>query len=227
LTAYICGNRFGRSVLIPNGMLFDFPSLRINDFEKKLDAAFIDAKGACELLWDNSGILSRFENTGVVSNKAARELGLVGIAAKASGLGRDWRSQSWPYEIYQGFKIAVETSGDIYARARVRWREMESSYELLKRWIKIWQKEQLTIPTVTTTENLQDFSLAVSFCEGWRGEVCHVAMTDNRGRFLFYKIVDPSFHNWTALSLAMRNEEIYDFPLCNKSFNLSYCGQDL
>jgi len=63
--------------------------------------------------------------------------------------------------------------------------------------------------------------------EGWRGQICHVAITDNYGRFLRYKIVDPSFQNWFGLALALRGQQISDFPLCNKSFNLSYCGHDL
>jgi Ni,Fe-hydrogenase III large subunit len=70
-------------------------------------------------------------------------------------------------------------------------------------------------------------SLVVSLLEGWRGEICHVAVTDAAGSFTRYKITDPSFHNWIGLAMAMRNEQISDFPLCNKSFNLSYCGHDL
>ena len=69
--------------------------------------------------------------------------------------------------------------------------------------------------------------IAISLVEGWRGEICHVALTDSAGRFGSYKVVDPSFHNWFGLALAMRGGEISDFPLCNKSFNLSYCGHDL
>ena len=69
--------------------------------------------------------------------------------------------------------------------------------------------------------------LVVSLVEGWRGEICHVAITDAQGRFAHYKIVDPSFHNWIGLALALRDQQISDFPLCNKSFNLSYCGHDL
>ena len=67
----------------------------------------------------------------------------------------------------------------------------------------------------------------VSLAEGWRGELCHVALTDENGRFQAYKVVDPSFHNWTGLAMALRDQQISDFPLCNKSFNLSYCGHDL
>ena len=69
--------------------------------------------------------------------------------------------------------------------------------------------------------------MVVTLVEGWRGEICHVAWTDARGRFSRYKIVDPSFHNWSGLAMALRSQQISDFPLCNKSFNLSYCGHDL
>jgi Ni,Fe-hydrogenase III large subunit len=69
--------------------------------------------------------------------------------------------------------------------------------------------------------------LTVSLVEGWRGEVCHVALTDAHGRFARYKVVDPSFHNWFGLALSLRGQQISDFPLCNKSYNLSYCGHDL
>jgi Ni,Fe-hydrogenase III large subunit len=68
---------------------------------------------------------------------------------------------------------------------------------------------------------------SVSLVEGWRGEICHVALTDDSGRLSAYKVVDPSFHNWTGLAMALRDQQISDFPLCNKSFNLSYCGYDL
>ena len=70
-------------------------------------------------------------------------------------------------------------------------------------------------------------SLAVALVEGWRGEIVHVAVTDANGDFSRYKIVDPSFHNWSGLAMALRGEQISDFPLINKSFNLSYCGFDL
>jgi hypothetical protein len=70
-------------------------------------------------------------------------------------------------------------------------------------------------------------SLAITLVEGWRGEICHVAITDDAGKIIHYKAKDPSLHNWMALALAVRNQEISDFPLCNKSFNLSYCGNDL
>ena len=79
----------------------------------------------------------------------------------------------------------------------------------------------------TAVEPLAPNVIALSIVEGWRGEIVHAAVTDGAGRFAHYKIVDPSFRNWFALAIAMRGQAILDFPLCNKSFNLSYCGHDL
>ena len=70
-------------------------------------------------------------------------------------------------------------------------------------------------------------ALVVTLVEGWRGEIAHVAATDAAGRLATYKVKDPSFHNWMGLAMALRDGQISDFPLCNKSFNLSYCGHDL
>ena len=70
-------------------------------------------------------------------------------------------------------------------------------------------------------------SFTISLVEGWRGEICHCAITDEQGELMLYKVKDPSFHNWLALALSVRNNEISDFPICNKSFNLSYSGHDL
>ena len=78
-----------------------------------------------------------------------------------------------------------------------------------------------------TEPQLQPNRFALSLVEGWRGEICHCAITDSNGQLALYKIKDPSFHNWDALEMAVRNNEISDFPICNKSFNLSYCGHDL
>jgi Ni,Fe-hydrogenase III large subunit len=111
----------------------------------------------------------------------------------------------------------------VFARARVRWLESQRSGQFLQ--------EQLAAPAdgecLAALPPPAPDALAVSLVEGWRGEVCHVALTDGQGRFRRYKIVDPSFHNWTGLALALRGQAISDFPLCNKSFNLSYCGFDL
>ena len=168
--------------------------------------------------------MARLEGTGVVTEKTAFEIGLVGPAARASGLDRDIR-RDHPYGIYSMSQIPVVTakSGDVYGRSLVRWLEIEKSLDFLADQLAQLPGVAIQYPVGTPGADL----LAVSLTEGWRGEVCHVALTDERGRFARYKICDPSFHNWTGLAMALRGAQISDFPLNNKSFNLSYCGFDL
>jgi Ni,Fe-hydrogenase III large subunit len=131
----------------------------------------------------------------------------------------------FPSGIYRFSQVPVSTgtSGDVFARAYVRWLEIQRCGDFV-----LAQLKALAAGVVRTTVGpLKAESVAVSLVEGWRGEICHVALTDAQGRFARYKVVDPSFHNWFGLALALRNQQISDFPLCNKSFNLSYCGHDL
>ncbi|MDD5503962.1 MAG: hydrogenase, partial [Candidatus Omnitrophica bacterium] len=82
-------------------------------------------------------------------------------------------------------------------------------------------------PVMSDMPAVKNESAVISLVEGWRGEICHFAMIGKNGGIVSYKITDPSFHNWIGLAMACRGEEISNFPLCNKSFNLSYCGHDL
>jgi Ni,Fe-hydrogenase III large subunit len=152
------------------------------------------------------------------------QLGLVGLAARACGVDRDVR-RDFPAGFFRFAQIPVSTwhTGDVFARAYVRWLEVQRSARFVT--------EQLqAVPRGNARRDLGQLrpdALVVSLVEGWRGEICHVAVTGNDGRFVQYKIVDPSFRNWIGLAMALRNQQISDFPVCNKSFNLSYCGHDL
>jgi Ni,Fe-hydrogenase III large subunit len=224
MTAMLCGSRFGRGMIRPGGVGFDVDERLVLELLNRVAAAKKDCKNAIELLWDSPSVMARFEDTGRLSKDAAVELGLVGPAARACGLYRDARHDH-PSGIFRftHIPVAAWTSGDVFARAFVRWLEVQRSIDFLE--------EQLTaIPLGSIRSTVKDLSpnqLAVSLIEGWRGELCHVALTDAAGRFERYKVVDPSFHNWTGLAMALRGQQISDFPLCNKSFNLSYCGHDL
>jgi len=126
------------------------------------------------------------------------------------------------YQLHPLPSVAWHT-GDVAARAYVRWFEIEKSVELIA-------EELRALPAGPVGQEMRPPAgahLAVALVEGWRGEICHVAFTDAQGRLRHYKVVDPSFHNWFGLALALRDQQISDFPLCNKSFNLSYCGHDL
>lgn len=224
MTALLCGNRFGRGMIQTGGVGFDVDQARLDELSRRLDVAEKETAGAVNLLWDTPSVMARFEATGPLPRKVAIELGIVGPAARASGVGWDAR-QSLPTGIYRFAHLPVSTwdSGDVFARAYVRWLEIQQSIEFIREQIH----EIPPGPPQADVGPLSPRSLAIAINEGWRGEVCHVAITDAQSRFARYKVVDPSFHNWAGLAYVLRNQQISDFPLCNKSFNLSYCGHDL
>jgi Ni,Fe-hydrogenase III large subunit len=224
LTALLCGSRFGRSLVRPGGIAFDLDERRAAELRERLAVALAGVRAAVNLLWDTPSALARFEGTGTVTRADCERLGLVGPAARACGVERDVR-QEFPSGVFRFVQIPSNTwdSGDVFARAYVRWLDIQRSAAFVA--------EQLAAlpsgPIRVATGPLAAHQVVVSLVEGWRGEICHVAMTDAQGRFAQYKVVDPSFHNWMGLAIALRDQEISDFPLCNKSFNLSYCGHDL
>jgi Ni,Fe-hydrogenase III large subunit len=224
LSAVLCGSRFGRGLVRPGGVGFDADAARLQDMSLKLDRAYRDTEQAVKLLWDTPSVMARFEDTGRVDHGIARQLGLVGVAGRACGLKRDVRkTHPAGYYRFAHIPISTWTSGDVFSRAYVRWLEIERSVEFLRAQLRQLPEG----PVRVQPGELRPDHLAVSLVEGWRGEICHVALTDAAGRFAAYKVVDPSFHNWTALAMALREQQISDFPLCNKSFDLSYCGHDL
>jgi Ni,Fe-hydrogenase III large subunit len=123
-------------------------------------------------------------------------------------------------------QTSLAESGNVHSRAWVRWLELAESQRHLAEALAALAGSEPE-PRPAPLPPLAPDSLCVSMTEGWRGEVLHLALTDGEGRFDRYKVVDPSFHNWFGLALALRGEQVSDFPLCNKSFNLSYCGHDL
>jgi len=223
-TALLCGNRFSRGLIRVGGVGMDLEPERARELASRLTETQSDVENAIQLLWETPSVLARFEGTGAITTEQAGQLGLVGLAARAAGLERDVR-QDFPSGIFRVAQIPVSVAwtGDVFARAYLRWLEIQRSAAFVRERLSDLPKGALCdVPRPLAADRL-----AVSLCEGWRGEVCHVALTDSHGRFLRYKIVDPSFHNWAGLALALRGQEISDFPLCNKSFDLSYCGFDL
>jgi Ni,Fe-hydrogenase III large subunit len=224
MSALLCGNRFGRTMLKPGGVGHDADAQRLATLRQRLDATVRDVQGAFHLMFHTPSVLARFEQAGALTPEMARELGLVGPPARACGLELDSR-RDFPAPGLRPDETALSVcaTGDVYSRARVRFLEIEESAAAIRRWIDRLQDGDVCSPLGALARD----SLAVAVVEGWRGEVCHVALTSAEGRLERYKIVDPSFHNWFGLAMALRNEQISDFPLCNKSFNLSYCGHDL
>jgi Ni,Fe-hydrogenase III large subunit len=224
MSALLCGSRFGRGLVRPGGVAFDcFPD-KVTELATSLAAARRDYSGAVDLLWDSPTVMARFEKSGRIRNQDALELGIVGPAARACGIVRDVRHDH-PFGSYRESQppVCVEVEGDVLARARVRWRESLVALDYVTALLETPVVGEISVPCGMP----QPERLSVALVEGWRGEICHVAITDTAGTFMHYKVKDPSFHNWSGLAMAMRNAQISDFPLCNKSFNLSYCGFDL
>lgn len=225
LSLLLCGNRFGKGLVRPGGVRFSLS----DDIRKTLDERIKELKPQVEhvldLLFSASTVRTRFEDCGAVSMHDADKLGLVGPAGRASGLPYDVR-RCFPTEHYSNLGIPEnrKATGDVWARARVRYNEVLQSVNIIQSLIRG--------PVETHCVNAGNLNLAassfvVTLNEGWRGEVSHVLLTDENADILRYKVKDPSFHNWNGLAMALRNTGISDFPLNNKSFNLSYCGFDL
>jgi Ni,Fe-hydrogenase III large subunit len=225
LALLLCGNRFGKGLVRPGGVRFSLS----DDVRKTLDERIKELKPqvehVLELLFSASTVRARFEDCGAVSAHDADKLGLVGPAGRASGLAYDAR-RCFPTEAYGRIEIPEnkKPSGDVYARAKVRYDEVLQSMHIIQSLI--WAPVE-TACVENSCFDLPPNSFVVTVNEAWRGEVSHAMMTDEKGAILRYKVKDPSFHNWNGLSMALRDTGISDFPLNNKSFNLSYCGFDL
>jgi Ni,Fe-hydrogenase III large subunit/NADH:ubiquinone oxidoreductase subunit C len=219
------GNRFAKGLIRVGKINFPFTPMLAARLLEVLNTYEPDFDEMADKLFDLSSALSRMEKTGIVSYEEVLEIGTVGMSARMSGLNRDIR-QSHPYICYQelNHQPILKHHGDVYSRAQIRKLEIRQSIEYLKYLIS-------KVPEFKKAENFilipKANSFVLSLTEGWRGEICHCAITNDVGNLLIYKIKDPSFHNWMALTQAVRNNDISDFPICNKSFNLSYSGHDL
>jgi Ni,Fe-hydrogenase III large subunit len=218
------GNRLSKGLIRPGQNRFPFTPELAERLTQVLDAFEPDFREMNEQLFSLPSALSRFERTGVVSFEDASGIGTVGMAARTSGVTRDIRS-SHPHSLYPELhhEPVVKRHGDVYSRVQLRRNEVYQSIGYLRTFLT-------QVPASSGNRELKTPGadlFTLSLVEGWRGEICHCAITGIKGELVHYKIKDPSFHNWLALALSVRNNEISDFPICNKSFNLSYSGHDL
>ncbi len=223
----ISGSRFGRGLIVTGGVNFDIDKEMGEKINTVLDKVSKDVERTMKTMLEAPTVISRLEKTGTVSEENAEKLGLVGMAARASGINIDTRfdfKDKWYKDIENK---TTKFDGDVYSRTRLRYKEIKQSIYIIKKFIKLLQNYEKEDLIEDNEKKLIPESMAISITEGWRGEVVHIAITDKNGEIIRYKIKDPSFNNWYALAMAVRNNGISDFPLCNKSFNLSYCGNDL
>ncbi|MBU1341694.1 MAG: NADH-quinone oxidoreductase subunit C [Proteobacteria bacterium] len=225
LSLLICGNRFGKGLVRPGGVRFSLAEEIRETLNERIKELKPQVEHVLDLLFSASTVRARFEDCGTVSTYDAEQLGLVGPAGRASGIPYDVR-RCFPTEQYSQINIPENKKNtcDVYARAKIRYDEVLQSINIIQSLINA-PVETLTVENINY--NFLPSSFVVTLNEGWRGEVSHVILTDKDGKILRYKVKDPSFHNWNGLAMALRDTGISDFPLNNKSFNLSYCGFDL
>jgi Ni,Fe-hydrogenase III large subunit len=220
----VSGNRYGRGLIRLGGVGFDIEEEMAREIEHRLRDLEQELMRAADLFFGTASVQSRLEGVGVVSQGACLERGFVGPVARACEVARDVRHDH-PYGVFRFAQVPVATawSGDVYSRALVRRLEIERSIEFLVEQVRSLPKGDLR----ARCDALAPAELVVALEEGWRGEVAHVVVTNDDGGIRRHKVIDPSFKNWPALELAMPGNQMSDFPLCNKSFNLSYAGHDL
>jgi Ni,Fe-hydrogenase III large subunit len=220
----ISGNRYGRGLIRPGGVAFDIPDEMAREIERRVGRLGQELRPVADQFFGSASVQSRLESIGVVTKEACIARGYVGVVARSSDVPRDVRHDH-PYGVFRFAQIPVASAwaGDVSSRALVRWLEIQRSLDFVTEQVRALPKGDLRSPCAA----LAPGELVVALEEGWRGEVAHVLLTDDRGGVRRHKVTDPSFHNWSALAMAMPGNQISDFPLCNKSFNLSYAGHDL
>ena len=224
----ISGSRFGRGLINVGGVNFDIDEKMSDKIVEMLDKVAKTVDRTTKVMLKAPSCISRMERTGVVSMENAKSLGAVGMAARSSGVDIDTRfdfNDKWitSLDVVKPFKA----TGDVHSRFKLRYKEVKQSIQIVKKLLAKLKEYKAEPVKVTPNTNLASNSFAISMVEGWRGEIVHMAVTGANGELLRYKMKDPSFNNWYMLAMAVRNNGVSDFPLCNKSFNLSYCGNDL
>ncbi len=224
-----CGNRFGKGLIRPFGTNFPLTEPKREMIRRNVADVRRRYNEVKEDIASSPTLLARFEQCGCVEREQMIRIGGVGQAARASGLKRDIRA-THPWGIYAtgelNHQVVKRDTGDVMARLAVRCREVLQSADYIERLLDHYPTgEEAGRPELKRP--LRGGELSFGLVEGWRGETLHVLVTDPEGEVTACRIKDPSLHNWLALALAVRNEGISDFPICNKSFNLSYCGHDL
>lgn len=220
----LCGSRFGRGALRPGSSGI---RLGVGDAARVMRSVALlqtDIAIINECFLQSRTVQHRLRDAGVLKREQALELGVVGLAARSSGVALDQRNGAGGIYDLVPIESILEEGGDCFARAKLRIREIDHSLAWINDALEGFPVSQ---PSREIVGELAPSRLVITVGEGWRGEVVHVLETNEKSALVHYKVQDPSLRNWLGLAIAMRDNEISDFPMCNKSFDLSYCGHDL
>ena len=219
----LCGSRYLKGINTPGGVRSDIGTQKVGLIQKALVKAQKDFLALEEMLFSSVSFMDRVDATGILRTQTARDLGITGLAGRASGIAQDLR-KIFP-DIYGSFEFtpAKEQAGDVAARLKVRCHEVRESVSIIRQSL-----ERLDACGPGICARLEEKEgVALGAVEAWRGPVLAWVRLNPKGIIERCKIVDPSFHNWEGLCFSVLGNIIPDFPLCNKSFDLSYAGNDL
>ena len=225
LNERMVGHRLLRGAVVPGGVAMeDLSNKKIVDAIDTVQRAQNDFDEVVAMALDSALVLDRLHATGVLTNRTAHELQVSGIAARASGIDADAR-RDHPYAAYGElkFRVPVFQEGDVWARMMVRVEEARESVNLIVQALEAMPAGHMRRTVSALPVDVSAFGLV----EVWRGPIWHWVTVGKNGQLARVKVKDPSFSNWPALNYAILNNIVPDFPLCNKSFNLSYAGNDL
>jgi Ni,Fe-hydrogenase III large subunit/Ni,Fe-hydrogenase III component G len=224
LNARLTGHRLLRGMLVTGGVAHDFTAEQMADARATVARVIADFNEVVEIALNNGMVLDRLHGTGRLTNHTAREMQVVGVPARASGLDTDAR-RDHPFAAYTELspRVVVFTEGDVWARLMVRVEEAREAARLITRALDELPSGAIAAPVPVLREGSSAFGLV----EGWRGPIWHWVVAGQNNSLSRVKVKDPSFANWPALNYAILKNIVPDFPLVNKSFNLSYAGNDL
>ena len=220
----LCGMRFLRSVNKLGGVRKDFITGKELKLIEQLGRIRAELRDTVNIIKSNSMFIDRVENTGILLPNIATDLNAVGPAGRASGIRYDVR-KAFPYEAYKKleFTIPEHNNGDVNCRMNMKIEECFEAIDLIVKSIEAMPNGKILEPF----QSVEPYRYAFGVTESPRGENIHWVMTGENNTIFRYKIRTPSFCNWPALCHAVKGNIIPDFPLINKSFNLSYAGNDL
>jgi len=219
----LTGNRFLRGLVTPGGARLDITDELVNEIHALLDELEPDFTGLVGLFRHNDEFLERVNNTGIVSRQAALDLGVVGIGARASGVDTDFR-RDYPYGCYSDLNFAVPicTSGDVAARLWVRVDEVYQTIALIRQILALMPQGPLKIDISA----IKPYSSGFGWCESSQGSNIHWLMVGENNTIYRLFVRAAAYPNWPALTVAAPGNIIPDFPLVNKSYELSYACLD-
>jgi Ni,Fe-hydrogenase III large subunit/Ni,Fe-hydrogenase III component G len=223
LNEQLVGNRLLRGMACLGGVRFDFDAIKLEKLGRFVDDVEPDFNRMVDMIQGSATTRDRLETTGILKPQTAKDLGVVGVAGRASGFNHDLR-RDFPHAAYEGvrFNVPVYEEGDVARRMEVRIDEVGQSLSIMRQVLQKMPDGKCVEPIGEIPAN----QMALGYVEGWRGEIFHWIRTAPGNRLARCKIKDPSLQNWPALSEAILGNIIPDFPVVNKSFNLSYSGTD-